>query len=196
MSLTPIVAVLFLSGTAPQESIALRQEVGRLKAQVALLSAALQERDDLLVTVRQEMDGVRSDVRGLREHPPRDLAAAFLAGPATGSDRLGVARAAVFAPRIEVDSSRRHDTIFLTVKRVETSAVETIARLELTPDLEGIDLPLDDSGALYVVDWQTSWGHVFNLVLRDGASGQPAASVPVQERQEEGRFAFVGYRVE
>ena len=55
---------------------------------------------------------------------------------------------------------------------------------------------LDDSGALYVVDWETSEGHVYNLVLRDGASEQPAASVRVHEYQGRGRFAFVGYRVE
>ena len=45
-----------------------------------------------------------------------------LAGPANGSDRFGVAQAAVFAPRIEVDSAVRHDTVYLTVKRVKTSA--------------------------------------------------------------------------
>jgi hypothetical protein len=71
-----------------------------------------------------------------------------------------------------------------------------VAELELTPDLSGIDLPLDQSGAVYVVEWSTSEGHLYDLVLRDGASGQPAASVPVKERQSEGRFVLVGYRVE
>jgi len=41
-----------------------------------------------------------------------------------------------------------------------------------------VDLPIDQSGALYLVEWSTSEGHVYNLVLRDGASGQLAASVP------------------
>jgi hypothetical protein len=71
-----------------------------------------------------------------------------------------------------------------------------VAEVELTPDASAVDLPIDQSGALYLVEWATSEGHVYNLVLRDGASGQPAASVPVKEKQNEGRFALVGYRVD
>jgi hypothetical protein len=197
MGPTPLVFVLLMAGGAdPQDAQALRNEVGRLEARVAGLTAAVVERDELLGTVREQLDAVRRDVRHLREHPPRDIAAAFLAAPANGSDRLGVARAAVFAPRIEVDSSLRHDTVYLTVKRIEPTTVSAVAEVELSPDLNGIDLPLDDSGALYVVDWETTEGHVYNLVLRDGASEQPAASVTVHEYQSRGRFAFVGYRVE
>lgn len=197
MSTTPLLALLLLAGGAePQDAQGLRNEVGRLEARVAGLSAAVLERDELLGTVREQLDAVRQDVRHLREHPPRDIAAAFLASPANGSDRLGVARAAVFAPRVEVDSSLRHDTVYLTVKRIEPTTVTAIAEVELTPDLNGIDLPLDDSGALYVVEWETTEGHVYNLVLRDGASEQPAASVTVHEYRGRGRFAFVGYRVE
>ena len=197
MATTPLLALLLLAGGAgPQDAQALRSEVGRLEARVAVLSAAVQERDELLGTVREQLDGVRHELAQLREHPPRDIAAAFLASPANGSDRLGVARAAVFAPRVEVDSSLRHDTVYLTVKRIEPTTVTTIAEVELSPDQNGVDLPLDDSGALYVVDWETSEGHVYNLVLRDGASEQPAASVRVHEYQSRGRFAFVGYRVE
>ena len=197
MATTPLLALLLLAGGAvPQDAQALRSEVGRLEARVAVLSAAVQERDELLGTVREQLDGVRHELAQLREHPPRDIAAAFLASPANGSDRLGVARAAVFAPRVEVDSSLRHDTVYLTVKRIEPTTVTAIAEIELSPDQNGVDLPLDDSGALYVVDWETSEGHVYNLVLRDGASEQPAASVRVHEYQSRGRFAFVGYRVE
>jgi hypothetical protein len=197
MATTPLLALLLLAGGAgPQNEPALRSEVGRLEARVAVLSAAVQERDELLGTVREQLDGVRHELAQLREHPPRDIAAAFLASPANGSDRLGVARAAVFAPRVEVDSSLRHDTVYLTVKRIEPTTVTAIAEIELSPDQNGVDLPLDDSGALYVVDWETSEGHVYNLVLRDGASEQPAASVRVHEYQSRGRFAFVGYRVE
>ena len=36
--------------------------------------------------------------------------------------------------------------------------------------LAGVDLPIDQSGALYLVEWSTSEGHVYNLVLRDGAT--------------------------
>ena len=173
----PFLALLLLAGAVPGETQSDRAEVDRLEREVARLESAVRERDEILGDVREQIVAVREDVRRLREHPPRDLAAAFLSSPANGSDRLGVARAAVFAPRVEVDSSVRHDTVYLTVKRVEPTAVTVVAEVELTADLDGIDLPLDDSGALYVVDWETSEGHVYKLVLRDGASDQPAASV-------------------
>jgi hypothetical protein len=192
----PVLTLLLLSGVLPAAAQSERAEVDRLQREVARLESAVLERDEVLDGVREQLGAVREDVRRLREHPPRDLAAAFLSSPANGSDRMGVARAAVFAPRVEVDSSVRHDTVYLTVKRIEPTAVTTVAEVELTSDLDGIDLPLDDSGALYVVDWETSEGHVYKLVLRDGASDQPAASVSVHEYQGRGRFAFVGYRVE
>jgi hypothetical protein len=196
MRLTPFLALLLLTGAAPGEAQSDRAVVDRLEREVARLESAVRVRDEVLDEVREQIGAVREDVRRLREHPPRDLAAAFLSSPANGSDRLGVARAAVFAPRVEVDSSVRHDTVYLTVKRIEPTAVTVVAEVELTSDLDGVDLPLDDSGALYVVDWETSEGHVYKLVLRDGASDQPAASVAVHEYQSRGRFAFVGYRVE
>jgi hypothetical protein len=191
-----LLALVLLAGATPATTQSGAAEVARLEREIARLQSAVRERDEVLDEVREQIGGVREDVRRLREHPPRDLAAAFLSSPANGSDRLGVARAAVFAPRVEVDSSVRHDTVYLTVKRIEPTAVTVIAEVELTSDLNGIDLPLDDSGALYVVDWETSEGHVYNLVLRDGASDQPAASVAIHEYQSRGRFAFVGYRVE
>ena len=107
-----------------------------------------------------------------------------------------MAKSAVLAPRVEVESFLRHDTVVLKLRRVEATAVRTVAELELTPDASGVDLPIDQSGALYLVEWSTSEGHVYNLALRDGASGQLAASVPVKEKQNEGRFVLVGYRVD
>ena len=178
-----------------QEPDALPSEVRRLRTEVALLQETQRARDEFLEKVRQELVGVRDDVRDLRERP-QPVAAPFLAGPPASSDRLGVAKGAVFAPRVEVDSFLRHDTVVLKLRRVEASAVRTVAEVELTPDASGVDLPIDQSGALYLVEWSTSEGHVYNLVLRDGASGQPAASVPVKEKQNEGRFVLVGYRVE
>jgi hypothetical protein len=186
--------LLFLLG-APQEADALRSEVSRLTAEVALLKGSLRERDALLGTVREELAGVREDLRELRDRP-QPVAAPFLAAPPAGSDRLGVAKGAVLAPRVEVESFLRHDTVVLKLRRVEAGTVRTVAEVELTPDASGVDLPIDQSGALYLVEWATSEGHVYNLVLRDGASGQPAASVPVKEKQNEGRFALVGYRVD
>jgi len=177
------------------EADALRLEASRLRGEVSLLQSALHERDALLGTVREELAGAREDVRELKERP-QPVAAPFLAAPPPSSDKLGVAKTAVFAPRVEVESFLRHDTVVLKLRRVEASGVRTVGELELTPDASGVDLPLDQSGALYLVEWSTSEGHVYNLVLRDGASGQPASSVPVKEKQSEGRFAFVGYRVD
>ncbi len=186
--------VLLLLGPA-QDETALRSEVNRLQSEVTLLKGALRERDALLGTVREELVGVRDDLRELRDRP-QPVAAPFLASPPASSDRLGVAKGAVLAPRVEVESFLRHDTVVLKLRRVEATGVRVVAELELTPDASGVDLPIDQSGALYLVDWSTSEGHVYNLVLRDGASGQLAASVPVKEKQNEGRFALVGYRVE
>jgi hypothetical protein len=178
-----------------QEETALRSEVMRLQTELATLRDTQKARDEFLETVRQELVGVRGDVREMRERP-QPVAAPFLAGPPASSDKLGVARGAVFAPRIEVDSFLRHDTVLLKLRRVEASAVRPVAEVQLEADENGVDLPIDQSGALYIVEWSTSEGHVYNLVLRDGASGQPAASVPVKEKQNEGRFVLVGYRVE
>lgn len=180
---------------APGESSSLRSEVGRLEGRVRTLTAEVEQRDALLASVRTELLGAREDLRELKERP-QPLAAPFLAAPPQGSDRLGVARSAVFAPRVEVESFRRHDTVTLRVRRVDASAVRTVGEVELTPDAPGIDLPLDQNGALYLVEWATSEGHLYNLVLRDGASGQPVASVPVREKQNEGRFVLVGYRLD
>jgi hypothetical protein len=192
--------LLLLAGAKPllppaQGMEALRPEVSRLELEVTRLKGSLAERDALLDTVREELAGVREDLRELRDRP-QPVAAPFLAAPPAGSDKLGVAKGAVFAPRVEVESFLRHDTVVLKLRRVEAGAVRTLAEVELTPDASGVDLPIDQNGALYLVEWSTSEGHAYNLVLRDGASGQPAASVPVRERQSEGRFALVGYRVD
>jgi hypothetical protein len=192
-----VLALMLLLGQTPvpQEDTALRAEVVQLRSELALMQAALKQRDALLGTVRDELTGARGDLLELKQRP-QPLAAPFLAAPPVGSDRLGVARTAVFAPRVDVESFLRHDSVYLKLRRVEAQAVRTVAEVEITPDAPGVDLPLDMSGALYLVEWSTSEGHTYDLVLRDGASGQPAASVPVKERQSEGRFAFVGYRVD
>jgi hypothetical protein len=82
------------------------------------------------------------------------------------------------------------------VKRIEAGAIHKIAEVELQSDASGVELPLDQNGALYLVEWVTTEGQSYNLVLKDGASGQPAASAPVKALQAQGRFVFVGYRVE
>jgi len=193
MAPTILVALLLLA--PPQDADALRSEVRRLEGELALVRGALRERDALLGTVREELSGAREDLRELKDRP-QPVAAPFLAAPPLASDKLGVAKTAVLAPRVEVESFLRHDTVVLKLRRVEAGAVRTVAEVELTPDASGVDLPIDQSGALYLVEWSTSEGHVYNLVLRDGASGQQTASCPVKEKQNEGRFVLVGYRVD
>jgi hypothetical protein len=192
-----MLALILLLLTPPpaelQEAEALRSELLRVQAELRVLRGEVTARDAFLGSVRDELAGVRGELKALRERP-EPVAAPFLAAPPASSDRIGVAKTAVFAPRVEVESFLRHDTVVLKLRRVEATGARTVAELELTPDLSGLDLPLDESGALYLVEWSTSEGHVFNLVLRDGASGQPAASVPVKEKQADGRFALVGYR--
>jgi hypothetical protein len=170
--MTTLAVLLFLLLPAQDEANALRTEVNRLKGEVALLQGALRERDALLGTVREELAGMREDLRELKDRP-QPVAAPFLAAPPPSSDRLGAAKTAVLAPRVEVDSFLRHDTVLLKLRRVEAGLVRTVAEVELTPDVGGVDLPLDQSGAVYLVEWSTSEGHVYNLVLRDGASGSP-----------------------
>ena len=129
------------------------------------------------------------------------VAQPFLSGPPPSTDAVGVSKVAVFAPRVVVDSARQHDSVFLKVRRVEAGAIRAVADVELGSDQMQVDLPLDQNGALYIVDWQTSEGQTYSLLLRDGSAGtdssaQPAATVQVKPLQNQGRFLFVGYRVE
>lgn len=183
------------AGVQDREADSLRSEVSRLKGDASRLEGEVSSRDKLLGSVRDELGGVKDELRGLKERP-QPVAAPFLSAPPTGSDRLGVARSAVLAPRIEVESFLRHDTVVLKLRRLDATAVRLLSEIELTPDLSGVDLPIDQNGALYLVEWSTAEGHHYNLVLRDGASGQTAATAPVKEKQTEGRFVLVGYRVD
>ncbi len=188
-------ALLLAPGPQSADAEGLRSQISRLESETARLKAALGERDSLLAEVKETLVAARREIRDLKESP-QPVAAPFLASPPPASDRLGVARGAAFAPRLEVDSSRRHDTILVRLRRVEPSSIRLVAELEMTSDLAGLDLPLDQNGALYIVEWSTSEGHVFDLLLRDGASGQLISSVPVKERQSDGRFVLVGYRLD
>src|SRR5512143_893660 len=103
-----ITLALLLLAAAPQASppnddaVALRSQMRRLENENQRLAGAVREREGLLEEVREQLGGVREDVKELKERP-QPVAAPFLAAPPTGSDRLGVARTAVFAPRIDVD---------------------------------------------------------------------------------------------
>ncbi len=189
---------LLLLLAAPQnkdDGVLLAMEMLRgVQAQIAALRQEIQQRHDAIETMKGDLAAVREETR--RDRAVAPPAAAFLASPPAGSDSLGVAKSAVFAPRIEAESPRRRDTVQLKVRRIEPGAVRTLGEVELVPEAASVDLPLDQNGALYLVEWSTSDGHAYNLVLRDGASGQPAATVPVKPLQSQGRFVFVGYRVE
>jgi hypothetical protein len=86
--------------------------------------------------------------------------------------------------------------VFLKLRRIESEGVTLVGDAEVGQDSTGTDLALDKSGALYVLEWATSDGHSYNLLLKDGASGQTAATVTVKPLQAQGRFLFVGYRLE
>ncbi|MGH6784244.1 MAG: hypothetical protein ACREBP_06410, partial [Sphingomicrobium sp.] len=119
----------------------------------------------------------------------------FMAAPPPSSDAVGVAKTVVFAPRIEPDTTKRRDLVILKVRRVEAGGVQLVGERELGNE-DGVDLPIDQNGALYIVDWSTAEGQPYNLILRDGTSGQAAASAQVRIQQIQGKFIFVGYRAE
>jgi hypothetical protein len=175
---------------------AMIDEVRRLRAEVSSLRLELFQRTDAVLAMKGDIGALREEVRSSRERAAPSVAAPFLAGPPVPSDLLGVAKTAVFAPRVEADSTRRRDTVTLRVKRIEAGAILKVAEVELQSDASAVELPLDQNGALYLVEWATTEGQSYNLVLKDGASGQPAASAPVKALQAQGRFVFVGYRVE
>jgi hypothetical protein len=174
----------------------LRTEVKRLQGEVEVLQAGVKARDDVLEATARELRAVGGEVAALRAALPSPLAGSFLAAPPLPSDIVGVAKVAVFAPRLEVESARRHDIVFLRLRRIEADAVKPVAELELPQDGGGVELPIDRSGAVYVVDWSTSDGNPYALQLKDGASSQLAASVQIRPQQAQGRFLFVGFRLE
>jgi hypothetical protein len=193
-----MIACLLLLLAAPQGrddgGAAMFAEMMRgVELQVAALRTEMKQRQEATEGVKTEMAALRDEVRKGAGTP---LAAPFLSSPPASSDSLGVAKGPVFAPKVDADSPRRRDTIVLKVKRIEPFAVRLVGEIELVPDAVSIELPLDQNGALYLVEWSTTDGQSYNLVLRDGASGQPAATVPVKPLQSQGRFVFVGYRTE
>lgn len=189
-------ALVLLAAPAPPEVEPVLAELRSLQGQVAALRLELLAHATSVETLRKELSALGEELRGLRDRPAFPVSLPFLAGPPASSDSVGVAKVAVLAPRVEVEASRRHDLVSLKVRRVEPVAVRAVGEVELGTDQTGVDLPLDQSGALYVVDWSTSEGYSVSLVLRDGATGQPAATVQVKPLQNQGRFVFVGYRLE
>jgi hypothetical protein len=197
-----ILGVLALVGLAlPQasregETSAALAEVRVLQAQVASLHHELRLRGEAIAALKHDLGALGEDVGELKERIATSVAGPFLSGPPPSSDSVGVAKVAVFAPRLEIDAARRHDVLTLKVRRLEPGSVRVISDLEFLSDSPSLDLPVDQNGALYLVEWSTSEGHSYTLSLRDGASGQTAAVVQVRPLQSKGRFIYVGYRIE
>jgi len=156
-----------------------------------LLIRHVSERLDAL---HDELESVRQAVE--EKSSAAALAGPFLANPPPSSDAFGSAGSPVFGPRVEVDGPDRHDTVAFEVKRLESEGSVALGHVELAPDQASVDLPLDRSGELYLVEWTTIDGYEFPLVLRDGASGHAAATVRVKPHQSRGFFVFVGYRLD
>lgn len=201
MSMLAALTLLALAG--PQQNprsegdaSAALAEIRGLQAQVAALHHELRQRGEAVDSLRKDMGALGDEVGALKDRVTPSVAGPFLSGPPPSSDSVGVAKVAVFAPRLEIDAARRHDLLQVRVRRMEPGAVRLLGDLDFTSDQIGVDLPLDQNGALYVVEWSTSEGHTYTLSLRDGASGQTAAVVQVKPLQAKGRFIFVGYRVE
>lgn len=199
----PMLATLTLLALAgPQNprgegdvSVALA-EIRGLQVQVAALHNELRLRGEAVESLKKDVGALGDEVGALKDRVTSSVAGPFLSGPPPSSDSVGVAKVAVFAPRLEIDAARRHDLLSIRMRRMEPGAVRVVGDVDFTSDQAGVDLPLDQNGALYVVEWSTSEGHAYSLSLRDGASGQTAAIVQVKPLQSKGRFIFVGYRVE
>jgi hypothetical protein len=189
MSFAVNAVLLLVSSQAAQGSSG---ELILVQQQLALLHQLVEVR---LSGLEQELEQLRDavDRAGAAAEP---LAAPFLASPPPSSDAVGVARVPVFAPRLAVDSPARYDVVFVSLYRLEAGGRRLVARLELGQDPAGVALPLDRSGALYLVAWSTSDGHSYELQLRDGLSGLVAAAVKVKPLEHEGHFLLVGYSAE
>jgi len=188
--------VLVAAPASAQDAASLAAEISQLRGQIAFLESQLRQREQILDGIRKDVKSLADEMGEIKDRGSSPLSGPFLAGPPPSSDSVGVAKVAVFAPRIEVDSSRRHDLVTLRVKRIEAGGAKAVEETQLGTDVVGVDVPIDQSGALYVVDWSTSEGVSYSLLLKDGASGQTAATVQVKPLQNEGRFILVGYRVD
>ena len=194
-SLLPLaLAALFAPQTPSADVSALQAELESLRRKVNALETTGRQRDENLDAMKADLKAVEAGVADLRARPVTPPSGPFMAAPPPSSDAVGVAKTVVFAPRIEADTLKRRDIVTLKVRRVDAGGVQLVGERELGE--EGVDLPIDQNGALYIVDWSTTEGPAYNLVLRDGTSSQTAATAQVGIRQTQGKFIFVGYRAE
>lgn len=196
---TLLLMPLWLAQAPDPAMTAVSEHLRGLRGEVAVLHATVARQGDLLAGLAAALEEQRRLLveRATLESAPADPALAFLTGAPAASDSAGVARAVVFEPRVVSDQPRRHDLVTLRLRRVEAQRSATLAELELGGDqAAGAALPLDRNGALYIVEWATSEGQTFTLVLRDGLTGATAAQVKVTAAQARGAFVFVGYRLD
>ena len=192
----PLALALLFAPQAPSPDVAtLEAELERLRSKVAALETTARQRDDALDAMRESLKAVDAGVTELRSRPVLPPSAPFAAAPPPSSDAVGVAKTVVFAPRIEVDSLKRRDLVSLRVRRLEAGGTKLVAEKDLGNE-EGVDLPIDLNGGLYIVDWSTTEGQTYNLLLRDGTTGLTAATAQVRIQQSQGKFIFIGYRAE
>jgi hypothetical protein len=191
-----ILGLWLLPEARADELTALRAEVARLRGERAEIEGERRSWQSRVKELGDAMRAVTDGLESVKERLATPVAGPFLSAPPPSSDTVGVAKVAVFAPRVEAEAQRRRDVVFLKVKRVEAAGLRLLAEVELPADQNGVDLPIDQNGALYVVEWTTSDGNAYSLQLRDGASSLLAASVQVKQLQSQGRFLFVGYRVD
>ena len=170
-------------------------EMREMRQQIALLEIALRSRAQALDTMAGQVRAVQSDVADIKARPVPP-SSPFMGGPPASSDTVGVAKTVVFAPRLEADNTRRRDLVKIRVRRLEAGGSRPVGgEVELGAD-GSVDLPIDQNGGLYVADWSTTDGQTFTLILRDGATGQEAASAKITTLQSQGSFLFVGYRLD
>jgi hypothetical protein len=193
--LLPVILTLLAPQAAPDEISSLQAELTRLRSRISTLEATARERDDSTDALRGELKGIESGVTELRSRPAVVPSQPFMAAPPPSSDAVGVAKTVVFAPRVEADTTKPRDLVILKVRRVDPGGLQLVGERELASE-DGVDLPVDQNGALYVVEWSTAEGQPYNLILRDGTSGLAAATAHVRLQQIRGKFIYVGYRAE
>lgn len=188
-----LLMAMSLTQSAPsEESVRLQSDLRGLRQQVAGLEHQLAEQAQRVEAMRSDVNEVKTEAVELRKAMLDPTALPFMAAPPESSATAGVSKTVVFSPKVEADPVRRRDAVTLTVRRVEASGLRAVGEVTLSGETS-VGLPLDRSGALYVVEWSTVDGQSFDLLLRDGLTGQVAATVQVRPLQSQGRFLFVGY---
>jgi hypothetical protein len=177
---------------ASEEASRLHADLHGLRQQVAGLERQLMEQGQRLEGMRSDASETKTELAELRKAMLDPTALPFMAAPPESSATAGVGKTVVFSPKVEADPVRRRDSVTLTVRRMESSGLRTVGEATLSGE-NSVGIPLDRSGALYVVEWSTVDGQTFDLLLRDGLTGQVAATVQVRPLQSQGRFLFVGY---